>query len=129
MKIIFKEKEKPMFTEFGMTAKFDLNAIKKDKTVIVEASNLTKTRVHTTLKKGMALYGINREVEGFKTFGKGNIDFMSGRKYISNNFIVSKKQSRDSYFKYLEAILTDIFRDLEIDVLTVEFIDDFKNWK
>lgn len=129
MEIIIKEQPAPMFSEHTVFEKINLKKVQEDKLVYVTAMEHTKTRVHTSLQVGRARYGINWKIDGYNTAEKQEHSFWTYEVSTSNYFVSSKKQNKVDYFGYIAEILKSLFKDLNIDTLTVIFYDRFKNWK
>lgn len=132
MEIVINQVPTPMFNEFTVFEKLNTEKLIEEKKIIFIASNETKTRVHTSVKIGKAQKGVNWKVDGFKTHEKEHRNFFTYDVVLSNYFVVSKKQSINEYFDYIKGIINNLLDDNikdKIDVLEVEFINRFKNWK
>ena len=125
MKITIVYKERPMFTEHTMFAKPDLSKLKETKTLTVQGTFITKTRIDTQMQIGADRYGINFKIDGFKTDRVPEHSYFTGEWSYPEYFKRSKKQNVTSYTTYvIEAVkiaLNDYLK-VELDELTINLI-------
>lgn len=123
----------PMFNEFTVFEKLDLNQAIEDGFLIVTASQHTKTRVHTNVKVRKAQYGVNWKFDGFNTYTEEKHSFWTYEKETAHYFVVTKKQSYNEYKQYIEKIVLKLFENYgladKVDHMEIRFIDKFRNWK
>ena len=122
MKITIVEKSPPPVTSFTMFANPDFELLRETKTIAIDVRKETKTRLSTTLRFGQYSVLINMEQEGFKTVRKEESNYFSDGIKVSHYFVLSKKQNKEEYFKYLNSVIEHIFKNIfraELDELTV----------
>lgn len=125
MKINIVLKERPMFTEHTLFAKPDINKLKETKTLTVNGSMITKTRVNTTMQIGSDNHGINFKVDGYKTDKVTEFSYFTGEYSYPEYFKKSKNQGIDSYKEYVKEVVKIALIDylkVELDEVTVNLI-------
>lgn len=131
MNVTIKEIEAPMFTSFMLFKKFNLEELKKEKKVVVTASRHTKTRVSTDMQFKDACNKINIQIPGYKFDLEEQMNYFSGGVQQSYYFKRSKKQEKAAYLSYLKELVPYIIKEyfhLDMDEITIEFIDSaFQN--
>lgn len=123
MKINLVEVEKPMVKSFTMFAKPNLNLLRETKKVTVDAYQISKTRISTSIQFGDYSVKINKPIEGVKTFEQTSMNYFSGDYSTSHYFVKSKKQDYLFYQEYVKKLVEDIIKNvfrLELDELTIE---------
>lgn len=131
MNVIIREVDKPMFTSFILCKQIDREELLKEKKVTVTASMHTKTRVSTDMQFKDACSKINIELPGYKFDTEDGWNYFSGNRTCSSYFKKSRKQEKAAYLSYLKELIPHVmekYLHLDLDEITVEFIDDaFKN--
>tara|TARA_R110000851_G_scaffold196444_3_gene347423 strand:+ start:17147 stop:17536 length:390 start_codon:yes stop_codon:yes gene_type:complete len=125
MKVIINIIERPMFTEHTMFAKPDLSKLKETKTLTVQGSFITKTRIDTQMQIGTDRHGINFKVEGFKTDSVPEHSYFTGEWSYPEYFKKSKKQNVTSYTEYVKEVVRIALNDylkVDLDEVTVNLI-------
>ncbi len=123
MKINLIEVERPMFKSFTMFAEPNLNLLRETKKVRVDAYQITKTRISTSIQFGNYSVKINQPIDGVKTFEQTSMNYFSGGYSTSHYFVKSKKQDYLFYQEYVKKLVEHIIKDtfkLELDELTIE---------
>jgi len=125
MKVNLNIVPRPSCSSFTLCATPNIETLKETKTVTVEGSLITKTRVDTVLQIGNSRNGINLEVEGFKTDAIVEHSFLSNTPEYPYYFKKSKKQNVDSYKAYVKEVVKIAINDylkVELDEVTVNLI-------
>ena len=125
MKINIVITERPMFTEHTMFAKPDIQKLKETKTLTVNGSFISKTRIDTQMQIGSDRHGINLKVEGYKTDRVPEHSYFTGEWSYPEYFKKSKKQDVTSYIEYVKEVVTIALNDylrVELDEVTVNLI-------
>lgn len=122
MKVNIIEVPTPMFSSFTMCAKPDFRKVIEDKSITVEVSPKTKTRISTSFKAGEASMRINWRIPGFKQHEQSDISFLDSERYTSHYFVKSKKQDFDSYKKYLTIVIEKLFEKFNIELDQVDVL-------
>lgn len=126
MNVTIKEVEEPMCKSFVLMKKIDTEELKKEKKIVVTASMHTKTRVSTDMQFKDACSLINIELPGFRFDKEETMNYFSGNRQCSYYFKKSKKQEKASYLAYLKELIPHVIKNylhLELDEITIEFID------
>ena len=87
----------------------------------------TKTRVSTDIQFKDTCNKINIKMPGYKFDKENNHSCFTGNRVQNCYFKKSKSQEKAAYLSYLKELIPHIMREyfhLELDEITVEFIDN-----
>lgn len=106
MKIEIIIKEAPMFTSYTIGGKsFDLNKLKIEKVITIEACRVGKTRVNTTIQQGQFRATFNWLIPGFRLDAKKTRSFMDYSENLVYYFKKSKVQDLELYKNYIKLLM------------------------
>ena len=130
MKVTIVHTPAPMFNSFTVFSEFDKEKFLEEKTLTINATAQTKTRVHTSLKFDQYQAGVNWDIPGFKTAKKNVQNMWTSTVSVAYYFVRSKKQNKLEYEKYITEICRIFLErhNIEIDELTIKFIDRYRQW-
>ncbi|WP_165045350.1 hypothetical protein [Dysgonomonas sp. ZJ709] len=126
MNVTIREIETSVFTSFVLFKEFDLEELKKEKKVLVTANRHTKTRVSTDMQFKDACNKINIQIPGYKFDLKEQRNYFSRGVQQNYYFKKSKQQEKAAYLSYLKELVPYVLKEyfnLDMDEITIEFID------
>jgi len=125
MKINIVFKDRPMFTEHTMFAKPDISKLKEHKTLTIQGSFISKTRIDSKMQIGSDSHGVNFAVDGFKTDRVEEFSYFTGEHSYPCYFKRLKRQGKDEYIEYVKEVVRIALNDylkVILDEVTVNLI-------
>lgn len=123
MKVTLNKVSSPMFTEFAVGERLDVQKLLESKKIVLDYSLKGKTRVSTSIQVGKWRAGANLTIGNYKFHTFEEINGLTGKYIEGGYFKITKKQNFEVYMEYIkelvEYIINSVFK-VSMDEVEIE---------